>query len=202
MFISFEGIEGSGKSTLLEAVARHVRSRGSDPLLLREPGGSDVGEAVRDIFLRHGPPIDPLVEAFLMNASRAQLVRESIRPALAAGRIVLCDRYLDSSLAYQGYGRGLDVTLVRTLCDAATGGLYPDRTLLVDVSPETSRARVSSRGATDRMDAQTLEFYRRAREGFLALARAEPHRFCVLDGERSEAEVLSSALEAIGPLAA
>lgn len=198
MFISFEGIEGSGKSTLLEAVATHLRALGRDLLLLREPGGSAVGDAVRDIFLRPGAAIEPLVEAFLMNASRAQLVGESIRPALAAGRTVLCDRYLDSSLAYQGYGRGLDIALVRSLCDSATGGLYPDRTLLVDVSVEVSRARVASRGPSDRMDAQTIDFYRRAREGFLALARAEPQRFSVIDGELSPDEVLAAALDALG----
>jgi dTMP kinase len=197
MFISFEGIEGSGKTTLLHGVAARLRAEGHTVVETREPGGTPVGDRIRQLFLEPGLSIGPLTETLLINASRAQLVTDVICPALDAGAVVLCDRYVDSTLAYQGYARRLDMAMVRSLCDAATGGLYPDLTLLVDVSVDSSRSRVASRnGDPDRMDAQDLAFHERTRQGFLELARNDS-RIVVLDGEQSPALVLEAAMSAI-----
>lgn len=202
MFITFEGIEGSGKSTLLTGIAQRLRERGYDPLLTREPGGTEAGDLVRDVFLHVRLPVEPLAEAFLINASRAQHVAEVIRPALGGRRPVLCDRYTDSTLAYQGYGRGLDLALLRMLCDAATGSLAPDVTLLADVSVATSQSRVASRGAPqDRMESQEAAFYERVRTGYERLADDTP-RIRRIDGERSVAEMLDAAWREIGELLA
>jgi len=130
MFVTLEGIEGSGKSTLLAGMLERMRAGGLDVLATREPGGTPVGDAIRAVVLRPGLHVEPLTEALLMNASRAAHVSDVVRPALTAGKIVLCDRYSDSTLAYQGYGRGLDLTMLRGMCAAATGGLDPDLTLV------------------------------------------------------------------------
>lgn len=198
MFITFEGIEGSGKSTLMGAVDHALRAQGLSTLVTREPGGTPAGDAVRKIVLeQHELRIAPLTELMLMNASRAQLVADVIRPALARGEVVLCDRYADSSVAYQGYGRGLPLGLVRAVCDAATGGLQPDLTFLVDVSVEVSHARLASRGgARDRMETEDAAFHERIRNGFLEMGRREP-RFVILDGARSTAEVQDAAMAAL-----
>lgn len=197
MFITLEGIEGSGKSTLLEALARRLRDAGHDLLTTREPGGTPVGDAIREVVLhKRDLDVSPLTEALLMNASRAALVERVIGPALAEGRLVLCDRYDDSSMAYQGYGRGLDLGMLRTMCDAATGGLKPDLTLLLDISPEASRDRVSARGAANRLDGETNEFYNRARKGFLALATAES-RWRVFDARQTPQALAQAASAAI-----
>lgn len=200
MFISFEGIEASGKSTLMASVDRALQALGHRTLLTREPGGTPAGDAVRTIVLdQTALHVAPMTELMLMNASRAQLVAEVIRPALLQNVIVLCDRYADSSIAYQGYGRELPLPLVRAVCDAATGGLQPDLTLLVDISVETSRARLAVRGnGSDRMEREELAFHRRIREGFLEIARHEP-RFVVIDGERSPEEVADAAMAALSP---
>lgn len=197
MFITLEGIEGSGKSTLLDALARRLRDAGRDVLTTREPGGTPVGDAIREVVLhKRDLDVSPLAEALLMNASRAALVERVIRPALAAGRIVLCDRYDDSSMAYQGYGRGLDLRMLRGICDAATGGLQPDLTLLLDISPEVSRERVSGRGTENRLDGETLEFYRRARQGFLTMASTQK-RWRVFDGLQGARELADAAATAV-----
>lgn len=193
MFVTFEGIEGSGKSTLLDDLARRLRDAGRDVLTTREPGGTPVGDAIREVVLhRRDFEISPLAEALLMNASRAALVERVILPAMARGCVVLCDRYDDSSMAYQGYGRGLDLQMLRGICDAATGGLRPDLTLLLDISPEDSRARVNARGDENRLDGETLEFYRRAREGFLAMAARQP-RWHVFDARQSPQQLADAA---------
>lgn len=197
MFISFEGIEGSGKSTLMAAVERALRAEGHEVVTAREPGGTPAGDAVRKIFLEPNLAVNPVAEMLLINASRSQLVADVIRPALGRGAVVLCDRYVDSSLAYQGYGRELPLELVRTVCDAATGGLMPDLTLLVDISPQTSRERVSARGAGhDRMEQEAEAFHTRVREGYLELARHEP-RIVVLEGERAPEAVTDAAMAAL-----
>lgn len=202
MFITFEGIEGSGKSTLLAGVAQRLRERGYDPFVTREPGGTQVGDLVRDAFLHVRIPVEPLAEAFLINASRAQLVAEVIRPALEKRRPVLCDRYTDSTLAYQGYGRGLDLSVLRMLCDAATGFLVPDITLLADISVATSQSRVYARGAVrDRMESEETAFYERVRMGYKHLADGSP-RIRRIDAEGSEAEMLEAAWREIGEVLA
>ena len=149
MFISFEGIEGSGKSTLLSAVETALRKEGRDLVVTREPGGTPAGDAIRRVFIEPHFELSPMAETLLVNASRAQLVADVIGPALKSGNLVLCDRYVDSSLAYQGYGRRQSLEAVRAICNAATGGLMPDLTLLIDVSYETSRERLHRRGNTD-----------------------------------------------------
>jgi dTMP kinase len=194
MFVTLEGIEGSGKSTLLAGMLERMRAGGLDVLATREPGGTPVGDAIRAVVLKPGLHVEPLTEALLMNASRAALVRDVVRPALEAGRIVLCDRYYDSTLAYQGYGRGLDLAMLRALCPAATGGLDPDLTLVLDISPEISRERVESRpDANDRLDDETVGFFTRARAGFLELAMREP-RMRVLDATKPVEDLVDEAM--------
>lgn len=196
-FVSVEGIEGSGKSTLVAGLAARLREGGVDPLVTREPGGTPLGESVRRIFLEPGADVDPLAEAFLLNAARAQLVRTTIAPALEAGRWVLSDRFSTSTLAYQGYGRGVDLDTLRTLIGEATGGLEPDVILLVDVRPELSRERTDRRNSGNASDADRLEressaFHARVRDGYLTLARSDP-RIRVLDGTLPPAELLLEA---------
>jgi dTMP kinase len=196
MFVSLEGIEGSGKSTLLSGLAGRLHAIGREPLVTREPGGTAVGDAIRAIFLSRSFDISALSEALLANAARAQHVEETIRPALAAGRIVLCDRFVDSTLAYQGYGRGLDLEMLRGLCDVATGGLAPDLTFVLDVPVELSRARTAARHpSADRLEAESDAFHERVRAGFLELAQSPRHR--VLDGTLDAGALVERALEAL-----
>jgi dTMP kinase len=196
-FVVVEGIEGSGKSTLLAALAGRLRSDGRDVFVTREPGGTPVGDAVRAVFLDRSISIAPLTEALLINAARAQHVSDAIRPALEGGRPVLCDRFVDSTLAYQGYGRGLDLSFLRDLCHAATGGLVPNLTFLVDVPVEISRARTHSRErAVDRLESEADAFHERVRRGYLELAALPGH--CVLDGTLAAEDVVERALQALG----
>lgn len=197
MFITVEGIEGCGKSTLLAGLSERLRDRGGEIIVTREPGGTPLGDAVREIFLQPQLRPTPLTEALLINAARAQHVVELIAPALERGATVLCDRFIDSTLAYQGYGRGIDLALLRTLCDEATGALKPDLTLVLDVPVAVSRERVRARHPhPDRMEAEDDAFHIRVRDGFLDLARAES-RFRVLDGTRPGADLVSAALAEI-----
>ncbi len=166
-------------------------------LVTREPGGTPAGDAIRRVFIEPHFELSAMAETLLVNASRAQLVADVIRPALAAGTLVLCDRYVDSSLAYQGYGREQPLDSVRAICNAATGGLMPDLTLLIDVSYETSRERLHRRGnVDDRLEKMEESFHRRARAGFLELAKSDA-RIVVIDGEQYEALVFREAMEAI-----
>ncbi len=193
-FVVVEGIEGSGKSTLLAALAGRLRSEGQDPFVTREPGGTPVGDAVRALFLDRSVAIAPLTEALLVNAARAQHVSDAIRPALEAGRTVLCDRFVDSTLAYQGYGRRMDLPFLRELCEAATGGLTPGFTLLVDVPIDVSRARTQSRARdADRLESEDDAFHERVRRGYLELAKLPGH--CVIDGTLPADRVLERALQ-------
>ncbi|MFY9720550.1 MAG: dTMP kinase [Candidatus Cybelea sp.] len=192
MFVTIEGIEGSGKSTLLEALAKRLRKEGRDVVATREPGGTPAGDAIRAIFLDRNLTVAPLTEAFLVNAARAQHVADVIRPALAAGRTVLCDRFTDSTLAYQGYGRGLDLTMLGALCDAAAENLNPNLTLLVDLPVPLARSRLQARsGNLDRIESQDDAFHQRVRMGFLALAQLPHYR--ILDGTLNEADLLERA---------
>jgi len=192
LFVTFEGGEGSGKTTQLERLAARLRARGLDPLVTREPGGTPLAEGIRRLLLDPGLRPSAMAEAMLMEAARADLVANVLRPALAAGRIVLCDRYDDSTLAYQGGGRGLDLELLRALNRAATGGLAPELTLLFDLEPAAGLARrAHAADSTNRLDREPEAFHARVRARYLALAAAEPGRFVVLDGalppERLEA---------------
>jgi len=182
-FVTFEGIEGSGKSTHLGHLARHLRTAGHAVVETREPGGTRAGAAVRELLLGgEGIPLAPLTELLLYCADRAQHVAELIRPAVAAGRIVLCDRFSDSTIAYQGYGRGLDLPALRAMDARARDGLMPDLTFLLDCPVDVGLARARQRSvAGDRFEHEAVEFHERVRAGFLALAAAEPTRFRVLD---------------------
>jgi dTMP kinase len=181
LFVSFEGGEGSGKSTQIGRLAAHRRAQGRDPVITREPGGTPLAEGIRALLL--DPVLRPqaLAEALLMEAARAEVVAHVIRPALAAGRVVLCDRYADSTLAYQGAGRGLDRALLRHLNEAATGGLTPDLTLLFDLDHAAGLARRHRAGESNRLDQEPVEFHARVRAAYLELAHQEPGRWVTLD---------------------
>jgi dTMP kinase len=198
-FITFEGIEGSGKSTQLRALAAHLRSAGHDVVATREPGGTAAGCAIRRLLL--GPdavPLAPLAELLLYLADRAQHVDEVIRPALAAGGIVLSDRFSDSTLAYQGYARGLDLPMLRALDERARGGLAPALTVLLDCPVEAGLARARGRsGIADRFERETAAFHERVRAGFQALAAEEPQRFVVIDAAAPVADVEARVVEAV-----
>jgi dTMP kinase len=193
LFVVVEGIEGSGKSTLVEGLAARLQREGNEVTVTREPGGTALGDAVRGIFLDRSSAIEPLAEAFLVNAARAQHVDEVIRPALAAGRVVVCDRFTDSTLAYQGFGRGFDLELLRKLCATATGGLEPDVIFLLDVPVGVARTRLGARAqATDRIEAEGDAFHERVRAGFLALAKGSG-RHRLLDGVLPRDRLLEEA---------
>jgi dTMP kinase len=183
LFVTFEGIEGSGKSTHLGHLAGQLRAGGHAVVETREPGGTRAGAAVRELLLgADGVPLAPLTELFLYCADRAQHVAEVIKPALAAGRVVLCDRFSDSTIAYQGYGRGLDGDALGAMDARARDGLAPDLTLLLDCPVEVGLRRARQRSAAgDRFEREAVEFHERVRAGFLALAKGNPARFHVLD---------------------
>jgi len=200
LFVTFEGGEGTGKSTQIARLAERLRARGIEPVITREPGGTPLAEGIRALLLDPGRAPGPLVEAFLMEAARADLVAHVIRPALAAGRVVLCDRYDDSTLAYQGAGRGLDPAMLRGWNRAATGGLTPDLTLLIDLDPAAGlKRRAGAAGEPNRLDREPRAFHARVRDAYLALARAEPARFLVLDGSLPPEAVEASVWEAVVP---
>jgi len=191
LFVSFEGGEGSGKSTQIGRLAARLRLGGRDPVITREPGGTPLAEGIRALLLDPVLPPQALAEAFLMEAARAEVVAHVIRPALAAGRVVLCDRYADSTLVYQGAGRGLDRAMLRRLNEAATGGLNPDLTLLFDLDHAAGLARRQRAGESNRLDQEPVEFHARVRAAYLELAREEPARWVTLD-----ASLAPDALEA------
>lgn len=196
-FITFEGGDGSGKTTQLKALESHLRARGKSCLSTREPGGTSLGDLIRQVLLEVGKqPITSPTELFLYLADRAQHIHEVIIPALEQGKIVLCDRHTDSTLAYQGYGRGIDLGLLRSLNDIASQGIKPDLTLLFDCPAEIGLSRTAQRQSQtasgrneDRFEREKIEFHERVRAGFLELARAEPHRFRIIDAARSSEEV-------------
>ena len=186
MFVSFEGLDGSGKTTQARLLARSLEEDGVDVVSTREPGGTPLGEAVRDLVL-HGDHVAPWAEAALYAAARAQHVDELIRPALGRGATVVCDRYVDSSVAYQGAGRGLGVEEVLALNLTVVGGLLPDRTFLVAIDAETASARVG--GTRDRIESAGTGLWARVAEAYAALAERYPDRYVVLDGRRSIPEI-------------
>ncbi len=194
-FITVEGPDGAGKTTQIERLAAHLRARDLDVVLTREPGGTWLGEQLRDVLLARtgaAAPTDALTDAFLFNAARRQLVSEVVEPALAAGRTVLCARFADSTLAYQGYGAGISLDQLRALESVATDGLRPNLTVLLDLPVEAGLLRKAP-GDVNRFEAEfDLAFHRRVRRGFLALAGAEPTRFVVVDATRSLDEVATA----------
>lgn len=181
LFITLEGPEGAGKTTQLARLEARLRETGRRVTVTREPGGTPLGLRVREVVLDPALDMGPLSEFLLYSASRAQLVQDVLRPALERGDVVLCDRYFDSSLAYQGAGRGLPLALLRDLTREVTGGLTPDLTVLLDLDPALGLERAAQRGQPDRLEKADLAFHKRVRAGFLELAQAEPQRFAVLD---------------------
>jgi dTMP kinase len=207
VFISFEGTEGCGKSTQIELLARQLRGIGHRVRTLREPGGTPIGEEIRHT-LKHSRDNHAMyaeAELLLMNASRAQIVREVIRPALAAGEIVVCDRFYDSTTAYQGYGRQLDLKMVQGVIDIAVGDTRPDLTLLLTVTPEISELRRALRQSTlpfmrDRIEEADRKFFERVEKGFAAIAAAEPARLRVVEGSGSVERVSAKIWELVRPV--
>lgn len=191
-FISLEGPEGAGKSTLIGALAQEFSRRGASTLMTREPGGSPIGGAVREMLLHSEHGLSPLAELFLFLADRTEHVTHVIQPALDAGTVVLCDRHADSTVVYQGHARGMDVDWLRGLNLKATHGLRPDLILLLDLDPEVGLKRQL---VADRLGGMPIDFHERVREGFLTEAQREPERWEILDASRSFDEVAQDAIE-------
>jgi dTMP kinase len=199
--ITIEGLDGAGKSTLVAALAQELQRRGLPMLVLREPGGVPVSERIRQLVKDPSAHVNPRTEALLYAAARAQLVSERLLPALENGKLVLLDRFLDSSLAYQGAGRALGVEQVREINLFATGGLTPDRTLLLAISPAAGRARQEGRGQEpDRLELEDAAFFTAEADAYDQLARQEPDRIRTIDATRAPAEVLAQALAALAGL--
>ena|SRR5258708_704384 len=189
IFITFEGPEGSGKSTHIRQLASHLRQKGHRVLVTREPGGTALAQDLRRILLETGQGLSPLAELFLYEADRAQHATETIRPALHRGMTVLCDRYTDSTLAYQGFGRGLDRKTIGVLNRIASGNLRPDLTILLDVPAERGlRLAARKKKGHDRLEKAGLAFHKRVRAGFLRLAKQEPRRFRIIAQQKDPEE--------------
>lgn len=190
-FITFEGVEGAGKTTQVQRLAAAL---GPDVVLTREPGGTPVSERIRDIFLT-SDSITTMTELLLIAAARAQHVDERIRPALAANQIVICDRFIDATVAYQGYRGGIDLEIIHQLNHIATGGLTPDITFILDLPPEIGLQRQQqSEAHRDRLDKEPLEFHRRVRDGYLSIVEAESHRVKLIDATQSPDAVHTAIL--------
>ena len=198
LFITFEGPEGSGKTTQIKRLTEHLHDRGCDVLAVREPGGTSISEQIRDVLHSlNNREMQPRTEILLYCAARAQLVGQVIRPHLESGGVVLCDRYADSTLAYQGYGRGLDLPTLRMILDFATGGLKPDLTFYLDIDVEAGLKRKRTGGDEwNRMDDLEVEFYRRVRSGYLEMVAQEPARWVVVDAAR-DAETIAREIREI-----
>lgn len=209
-FITLEGVDGSGKSTVLSHLGQALAAQGYPVVLTREPGGTDIGRAIRAVLLDvESTGMSPLCEAMLYAADRAQHISEVIQPALEAGNLVLCDRFTDSTIAYQSFGRGLERAWVEQLCEVTADGLVPDKTLLLDLPVEEGFRRLAHRRATQdegrreaRLDEETIAFHRRVYAGYRALAEASPDRFVIVDASRPVEEVVRACLEVLAPLLA
>ena len=196
MLVTFEGIEAAGKSTLIASLANDLTTRGDAVLVTKEPGGTPLGDSLRAVFLDPAFQVDPIAEVMLLNASRAQHVADVVAPALKLGKIVLCDRFFDATIAYQGYGRGLDIEALLQICLMATHRIAPDLTFVIDIPVELSAERVRARGSADRLEREDAAFHTRVREGYLALAQRFS-RIAVLDGTQPPAALAAAALAEI-----
>ena len=196
MLITVEGLDGAGKTTLVAGLSQALEERGERVMVLREPGGVEVSERIRELLKDPALEIDPRTEALLYAAARAQLVAQELRPLLESGTTVVLDRFVDSSLAYQGAGRGLGVEAIRTLNAFGTGGLTPDRTLLLRIDPAAGLGRIAGRPA-DRLEQEDVAFFAAIAEAYDALAAAEPERFAIIDAGQPPESVLSDALAAL-----
>ena len=206
MFLTVEGVEGAGKSTFIGLLEDELRKRGVDFLRTREPGGCALGRQIRPLLLDVSQKVSDRAELFLFLADRAQHVADTIRPALERGQWVICDRYADSTIAYQGYGRGMDPEQLQMLNDYATDGLWPEITFLLDLPAEVGLSRALARNGREgltqsegRFEAEALAFHQRIREGFLARAARWPERFRVLDASQSPEDVAAQAEKHLQP---
>jgi len=195
LFITFEGADGCGKTTQLNLLKNYLEDKGYKVVLTREPGGKGLGEKVREILLNYDGDVSDRCESFLFLADRAQNIDIIVKPAIEQGKIVLCDRHTDSSVAYQGYGRGLDIEQINILNNLATGGKKPDLTLVFDVDVETSMARVGNE--KDRMENSGNEFFNRVRNGYLELAKKEPQRIKVVDSTKTIEEIHKNVVKIV-----
>ena len=204
LFITLEGMDGCGKSTQMEMLAQALESRGLDIIITREPGGTPVGESVRSLLVSDtSVGIAATTELFLIVGARAQHVVELIKPSVAAGKIVISDRYTDSTVAFQGYGRGLDLSMIDRVNELATGGFRPDLTILFDLDPEVARSRLNTRpmsGWMGAVDEEKLEFHTRVREGYLNLAAREANRIRVVEASGSLEETHAQVMSLVLPL--
>ena len=187
LFITFEGADGCGKTTQLMLLAKYLKAQGREVVVTREPGARGLGEKIREILLNYDGGVSSRAEAFMFLADRAQHIDVIVNPAIKSGKIVLCDRHTDSSVAYQGYGRMLDIDEIKRLNSIATNGKKPDMTLIFDIDVETSMARVGD--TKDRMESAGIEFFNRVRNGYLEIAKQEPNRVKVLDASKSIEEI-------------
>lgn len=198
MFVSFEGGEGAGKTTLIHTLYEELKSHGFSVLLTKAPGGTRLGEHIRHLLLSNEiQNMSPYAELFLFLADRAQHVTEVIQPALKSGQIVLCDRFNDSTIAYQGSARGFDLNKLQELCSMASQHLAPDLTLYLDIDPKIGLSRVQRE--KDRIEQETVEFHQKIRQAYLAIAKKNPNRFHVLDASRAPEEVYQDALNFFSP---
>lgn len=202
LFITFEGIDLCGKTTQAKLLVAHLKDKGFDVLLTREPGGPGISEKIRQILLNpENHAMTSMAELLLYEASRAQHTEELIRPALSDGKLVICDRFGDASFAYQGHGRRLGGELVRRLNDLATGGLSPDLTIVLDLPPEEAARRAEGKDwQADRLEGEKIDFHRRVREGYLRLAEEEPERVRIIDGRGSVEEIQDRIRALVDPL--
>lgn len=197
-FITFEGADGCGKTTQLELLADYLKEKNKEVIITREPGARGLGERIRDILLNYDGEVSDRCESFLFLADRAQHIDIIVNPAVEAGKIVLCDRHIDSSVAYQGYGRGLDIEQIDRLNMIATNGKRPDLTLVFDIDAETSMKRVGTE--KDRMESAGIDFFNRVRKGYLELANQEPERIRVLDATKSIEEIHNEVVKIFSEL--
>lgn len=200
LFITFEGGEGAGKTTLIERIFTQLSHEGRQVVKTREPGGTSLGEEIRSLLLHHKGPVSPYAELSLFLASRAQHIAELILPALEAGKIVLCDRFNDSTIAYQGMARGLGMDKVASVCHFISSGLEPHLTLYLDIDPADGLSRVKKSRSTDRIEAENLAFHTKIREGYLSIHKKDPTRFHLLNAEQPPEEVYVQAIELIQSL--
>lgn len=203
-FLTVEGIEGCGKTTQLQKLAKHLRDLGRNCVSTKEPGGTAIGDRVRAIILDpQAEGMDALTELFLLSASRRQHVMDVVHPAMEKGAVVLCDRYADASVVYQGYGRGIDLQRVRDINTWATNGLEPNLTVVFDIQEATGIGRARSRNAEQnnmdesRLEGEDLAFYRRVREGYLTIAKETPKRFAVIDAHGAIDEIFAAFLDVL-----
>ena len=198
LFVTFEGIDGCGKTTQMKLLAEYLTNHGYDVVITREPGAKGLGEKIRDILLHYDGEVSSKAESFLFLADRAQHIDKLVNPSVKEGKIVLCDRHTDSTIAYQGYGRGVDIEQLNVLNSLAVGNRVPDLTFVFDIDVETSMSRVGSE--MDRMEASGKEFFNKVRQGYLDIAASEPERVKVIDAKRSVSEISREVVQIVSEM--